>query len=361
MISKKGNHPDRPKAALCTLPGAAVSSELAPNWFFKSQRVWQEDKNMDPSPVEPKHSFIERLRMLVSHFAHRLKETPLLLGWLVIGLLVTLVTDGWMGLALGLANYALAGGYVLFIRWMTPNPPAPEPVKRPRLELALGLGLLGLFLLIQLLDFDVWTIQPWYGWVKELFRQVYAGVYGLRFIPDWAQQDVYLAASSTIKQLIPALLLFCLLGYRRSGMGLARPHWQLSTALLGITAFFGLVTGLLSSTPLSVIVGLYLTRLFVNALPEELFFRGFLLPRLEKALANPLNALVVSALLFNALHIPIEVRNGVPPLTALLSVFGTGYPSGLLWGYLYLRTRSIIPGMLWHGANQNLGFILMSQ
>ena len=311
--------------------------------------------------MQPKHSFIEHLRMLVSHFVHRLKETPLLLGWLVIGLLVTLVTDGWMGLALGLANYVLAGGYVLLIRWMTPNPPAAEPVKRPRLELALGLGLLGLFLLIQLLDFDVWTIQPWYGWVKGLFRQVYVGVYGLRSIPDWAQKDVYLAASSTIKQLIPTLLLFWLLGYRRSSMGLARPHWKLSAALLGITIFFGLVAGFLSNTPLSIIVGLYLIGLFINALPEELFFRGFLLPRLEKILANPLNALVVSALLFNALHIPIDVRNGIPPLTALLDVFGTGYPSGLLWGYLYLRTRSVIPGMLWHGANLNLGFILMSR
>jgi hypothetical protein len=88
---------------------------------------------VDASPLQSKLSFTERLRMLVSHFAHRLKEAPLLLGWLVIGLLATLVTDGWMGLLLGLANYVLAAGYVLFIRWMTPNPPAPEPGETPAL------------------------------------------------------------------------------------------------------------------------------------------------------------------------------------------------------------------------------------
>ena len=30
------------------------------------------------------------------------------------------------------------------------------------------------------------------------------------------------------------------------------------------------------------------------------------------------------------------------------------------WGYLYLRARSVLPGTLWHAANGNLGYILMS-
>lgn len=44
-------------------------------------------------------------------------------------------------------------------------------------------------------------------------------------------------------------------------------------------------------------LALYLIGLFVNGLPEELFFRGLLLPRLETLLGNTLNALVLSALL----------------------------------------------------------------
>jgi hypothetical protein len=55
---------------------------------------------------------------------------------------------------------------------------------------------------------------------------------------------------------------------------------------------------------------------------------------------------------FNALHIPIQIHNGVTPLTAILGIFSIGYPTGPIWGYLYLRTRSIIPGTLWHAANE---------
>jgi membrane protease YdiL (CAAX protease family) len=77
-------------------------------------------------------------------------------------------------------------------------------------------------------------------------------------------------------------------------------------------------------------------------------------------LGNPLDALVVSALLFSALHVPIELSRGTPLSTALLGIVSIGYPSGLLWGYLYLRTRSVLPGTLWRAANGSLGYILVS-
>jgi len=194
------------------------------------------------------------LREILQHFLRRLRETPLLLGWLLLGPLVALLTKGWIGFVFGLINILLLGIYAILIRWMTPNPPSAPPVKRPHLELAAALALFALFLLTHL----------------------------------------------------------------------------------------------------------YIIGILVNALPEELFFRGMLLPRLEEALGNSLNALVVSALLFNALHVPIEIYNGASPLAALLSVFSIGYPSGLIWGYLYLRTRSILPGIFWHTANGNLGFLMMS-
>jgi membrane protease YdiL (CAAX protease family) len=123
---------------------------------------------------------------------------------------------------------------------------------------------------------------------------------------------------------------------------------------------FGLFSGLLLWAPFYQVIALYLVGIFVNALPEELFFRGLLLPRLEKLAKNPLNALVISAILFNLLHVPIQIYHGSSALRALLGCFSIGYPSGLVWGYLYLRTRSIIPGTLWHAANANLGFIMMS-
>lgn len=112
--------------------------------------------------------------------------------------------------------------------------------------------------------------------------------------------------------------------------------------------------------PLIEVLGLYGIGIFINALPEDVFFRALLLPRLERFFANPLNALVVSALLFNAIHIPIMMSNGATLLMAVLEIFSIGYPSGLSWGYLCLRTRSILPGLFWHAANGNFGYILMN-
>jgi membrane protease YdiL (CAAX protease family) len=297
---------------------------------------------------------------LPRHFLLRLRQTPLLAGWLILGPLLAWILDGRSGLLAGLLNLLLLGLYVLLIRWMTPNPAPDRPIRRPRAELLAGLALFSLFLVIQLLDFGVWTAQPWHGWTRNTFASLYRAVAGLPGIPDWALTDLYLAASSTVKKLIPTLLLFWLFGYTFNDMGFSRPHWRLGLLLAGLTALFGLATGILQRGPLGQVLALTLIGVFVNALPEELFFRGYLLPRLEKLCRNPLNALVISALLFNALHVPIQIHNGASPLTVILSIFSIGYPSGLIWGYLYLRTRSIVPGVLWHTANGNLGYILMS-
>ncbi|HSL45402.1 MAG TPA: CPBP family intramembrane glutamic endopeptidase [Anaerolineales bacterium] len=303
---------------------------------------------------------MNEFREIIQHFLRRLRQAPLLLGWLLIGPFIAFLINGWIGLVFGLINIVLLSVYAVFIRRMTPTSPSPAPIKYPRLELALALSLFGLILFIQLLDFDVWMIQPWYSWVRGFFIEVYLRMESLGGIPDWARNDMYSAVTSTIKQLIPTLLIFWLFGYHRADMGFARPHWKLTALLVGATAVFGLITGVLLRVPLVQVFGLYLIGILINALPEELFFRGFLLPRLEKFFADPLNALVVSALLFNAIHIPILMSNNATPLTALLGIFSIGYPSGLIWGYLYLRTRSIIPGMLWHAANGVLGFMMMS-
>ena len=299
------------------------------------------------------------LTATISHFLQRLKETPLLLGWLVVGPLLALYLDGVSGLTMSLINLVLIGVYALIIHQMKLISPHAEPVKRPRLELSLALGLLALTIVVQLIDFGVWQVQPLYGWVRGSFASIYMGIDALA-IPQPFGEELFWAASTTIKQLIPTLLVFILLGYGWRGMGIANPHWKLSGVLLGITAAFGLVTGVLLRAPLQEVLLLYGIGIFINALPEELFFRGMLLPRLEKLFANPLNALVISAVLFNLIHVPVEMRNGEPLFRALLDVFSTAYPSGLIWGYLYLRTRSILPGMLWHAANGNLGFILMN-
>lgn len=295
----------------------------------------------------------------VAHLWRRLRETPLLWGWLAGGLLITLLLEGWCGLLQGCANLLLLGLYVILIRALTPGPPAPFPVRHPRRELGAALALLGLVFLIQTFDFGVWPLQPWQGWVQGFFAQVRVWVSGLGF-PDWALGSISAAVSSTIKQLLPTLILFWLLGYRRQKLWSAHPYAQLAAVLVGITAASGLLTGTLLRLPPGQTLTLYAIGIFINALPEELFFRGMLLPRLEKVCANPLNALVISALLFNAIHAPLDISQGEPRLNALLGIFRSDYPTGLLWGYVYLRTRSILPGMFWHAVNGRFGFIFLN-
>ena len=101
-----------------------------------------------------------------------LLKTPLLLGWLALGPVITLIVDGWMGLAFCLINMVLLAVYAVIIRSFTPNPPKPELVKRPRLELILALGLLAVTILVQLLDFGVWNIQPLQGEVRGFFANL---------------------------------------------------------------------------------------------------------------------------------------------------------------------------------------------
>ena len=112
----------------------------------------------------------------------RLWQTPLLLGWLIVGPLIALFTEGWIGLAFGLINVALLGFWAVLIRLMTPDPPRLAQIKRPRLELGIALTLFVIFMLTQLLDFGVWTVQPWYRWVRNSFAGLYrftAGINGI--------------------------------------------------------------------------------------------------------------------------------------------------------------------------------------
>jgi membrane protease YdiL (CAAX protease family) len=89
-----------------------------------------------------------------------------------------------------------------------------------------------------------------------------------------------------------------------------------------------------------------LAQFIVTALPEELFFRGFLLTLLEKGwppkrrfLGGGIGlALVVSSVLFALSHVVIDFQ------PHRLSVF---FP-GLLFGWMFSATRSILAGTLAH-------------
>jgi membrane protease YdiL (CAAX protease family) len=95
-----------------------------------------------------------------------------------------------------------------------------------------------------------------------------------------------------------------------------------------------------------------LVQLLVVALPEELFFRGFLLGLLEQRFPPKRRlwgggigwALVLSSLAFAIIHIP---KDGDP------RVLATFFP-GLLFGWMRSATGSILASTITHGASNIL-------
>ncbi len=102
--------------------------------------------------------------------------------------------------------------------------------------------------------------------------------------------------------------------------------------------------------------GFVLVQMLVVALPEELFFRGFLLGLLEKRfppkhrfLGGGIGlALVLSSLAFALIHIP---KDGDPRVLAT-------FAPGLLFGWMRSSTNSILAPTLAHGASNILIRIL---
>jgi membrane protease YdiL (CAAX protease family) len=78
-------------------------------------------------------------------------------------------------------------------------------------------------------------------------------------------------------------------------------------------------------------------QLLAVAFPEETFFRGYL----QEAFGNDRKALVITSLLFAAAHLP---RAFVAAEWHLVLTF---LPS-LVMGWLYLRTRNIVPAVIFH-------------
>ncbi len=105
-------------------------------------------------------------------------------------------------------------------------------------------------------------------------------------------------------------------------------------------------------------LSLALAQLIVVALPEELFFRGFVQGRLEDAIPPTRTlfgakvgwALILQAALFGLGH--FIVTGGPGMLTRAIP--------GLVFGWLFSRTRSIVAGTIFHAACNLLMEVLAS-
>ena len=78
--------------------------------------------------------------------------------------------------------------------------------------------------------------------------------------------------------------------------------------------------------------------------PEEVFFRGFIFPGIARSV-GVIPGLLVSGLLFGAAHLQLSL---LIPFSAV----------GVVFAFLYLRTKSIYTSMLVHGAFNMISLIL---
>lgn len=89
----------------------------------------------------------------------------------------------------------------------------------------------------------------------------------------------------------------------------------------------------------------YLVVGLLAPLAEEVVFRGAVLRSLLQWNRRPWLAIVLSALLFSAVHMnPAQL-----PHTFLV---------GLLLGWLYYRTDSIVPGVVYHWVNNTVAYVM---
>lgn len=80
-------------------------------------------------------------------------------------------------------------------------------------------------------------------------------------------------------------------------------------------------------------------------LSEELVFRGAILRELLKWKEIPWIGIFISAMLFSLVHMnPVQMPHA--------------FLVGILLGWLYYRTDSIIPGVIWHWVNNTIAYVM---
>jgi membrane protease YdiL (CAAX protease family) len=301
--------------------------------------------------------------LTVKYLFKRLVQSPLLLGWITIGAIITIIRSGFQGFIITIINLILLALFTVIIKIMTDISPVKliPKIKHPRLELLSGL-LLCIFIIIEVSTFWGQANIPYISsGISNMISSIGENISKLEEIgiPEWILPTLINASINVVILLIPIIILFALWGYGFKKMGFVFNNLPLILVLLGVTIILGLPSKILFQQPFYKTMLTFFIAMFVNGLPEELIFRGYLLPRLEVVLKNPINALVITAILFQMFHIPSYLGKGMSIYQALLTSF-IFYPTGLIWGYLYLKTRSIVPGVIWHTSNTIVGMIFTS-
>jgi membrane protease YdiL (CAAX protease family) len=315
------------------------------------------------------------LWVTIWQIACELCRTPLLAAYVSVGI-ASAFPYGRSGLMKRLANYLLLAVYVLVIRlWTRTDRPLEsrtidgmqsEPASSGRDLIVIASAICISFAYV--LFFWGWGAHPTIpqdamSWLRTKF--VASG---------WNPSLAGLAGNgltNTGFQLLPLMTIILFLGYRPRDFGLIPRRIGLGAVLVLIgIALAGLVKWAFGqSTPLwtspralPITLASYALTIFINGLPEEFIFRGVLLSGFLRRLKKPGNALVLTSFLFVAFHVPrmlheSQLSHPWQFLLAFSLLFSQ--PTGLVFGYLYYRTRSIWPGVLWHTSFGTLGTLFV--
>jgi membrane protease YdiL (CAAX protease family) len=138
---------------------------------------------------------------------------------------------------------------------------------------------------------------------------------------------------------LPALLL-ALISWSIPDFGLRGFRWPPAVAICALYLPLFLFGGV--PTPAGA-----LSYLMVAALPEEFLYRALLQRRLAAQLRDPLVAVVIAAIVFGLMHLPVMTRNYGWPWGLFFSL-GVNAFGGALIGYLYQRSKSLWLAVLVH-------------
>lgn len=137
--------------------------------------------------------------------------------------------------------------------------------------------------------------------------------------------------------------------------GITFKNWKLSLRLTALASLVFLLPFIIASIGLTYSRGLHniqasnlLIQVVGVALPEELFFRGYIQTEIKKRLKDRWKSIILTSVLFTLAHL----FKGINPLT-----IGVFLPS-LVFGYLRDETNSIISSVIFHALSNIVFFSL---
>ncbi len=169
-----------------------------------------------------------------------------------------------------------------------------------------------------------------------LFRLLVFGIvdvvilYLINISTDHGRKEVGIAADSS--QLSNYILL-----------GIATPFYVYFIALIA----FSVAGASLANITLEEFVVVFTISFILAAFFEEFSFRGFIQTRLENGLGT-WPGLILASIIFGLAHLPTQIVSSGSAFVGFGLTFSQTL-GGLMLGYLYKRTRSLIPCVISHG------------